>query len=544
MTDSQGMRFLDLVPVSQEPVKYVLSWGDEDSEDGAVEAEVMVVMRRDGGFLMALPPDVISEEQLQEGNTLQDDLLVGMSTSFKVPAMMFQDGAMVPVGVEVDVVVVDFHESVCEGMRPYEMEDFILRFSSEDPEAFPDPGRLVAKTMSWLREVTDNPRAASYTPEVTADSGGEAEQEPNPPMSARSKARQRRPGGATNSEKPKRPTTASLAAAMEGMTSTLQSLVERQQMLEQQMHSPPNPTTSALQRPLASQVTPKTVRVSDVARELQTPPSKKGISKMQDLALVESFQPPEVKNLELDKLGSQPDLATAMLAQSAALTTLVSQLASGQTDPMSELTTPGGAGVRGATGRARLQADLAAQKGLFFESVMKSMSRRMFPTIPSTMSYQEMMSQGICGSRYLERFGGYGKCRDIGVIQHQVMQCMDFLQVENVPAARDSLALLAVMLEQGALDGGRLDLGQILTLTDDPPSAIFTNKQISQLSKSRAFSPLADQRWVTTALAYIKELDTISTKRIELLAGASSSSQLAGPPMHFLFLGPRLLLKI
>lgn len=100
--------------------------------------------------------------------------------------------------------------------------------------------------------------------------------------------------------------------------------------------------------------------------------------------------------------------------------------------------------------------------------------------------------------------------------------------MENAPAARDSLALLAVMLEQGALDQGRLDLGQILTLTDDPPAAIFTNKQVSQLSKSRAFSPLADQRWVTTALAYIKELDTISTKRIEMMAGASSSSQLGG----------------
>lgn len=61
--------------------------------------------------------------------------------------------------------------------------------------------------------------------------------------------------------------------------------------------------------------------MSDVARELQTPPAKKGVSKMQDLALVNSSQPPEVRNLELDKLENQPDLATAMLAQSAALTT-------------------------------------------------------------------------------------------------------------------------------------------------------------------------------------------------------------------------------
>lgn len=226
MTDSLGMRIEDLVPVSQEPVKYIIFWGDEDSEEGVVEAEVLVVMKRDGGFLMALPPDVIGEEQLQEGNTLQDDLLVGVSTAFKVPAMMLQDGAMVPLGIEVDVLVVDFHESVCEVMRPYGMEDFIIRFAVDDPEAYPDPGRLVAMTMTWLREVTDNPRVALYTPEVTAESGEEKDQTPIPQMGIRAKARQKKPGGATGSEKPKRPTTASLA--------TLQSLVERQHLLEQQ----------------------------------------------------------------------------------------------------------------------------------------------------------------------------------------------------------------------------------------------------------------------------------------------------------------------
>lgn len=78
------------------------------------------------------------------------------------------------------------------------------------------------------------------------------------------------------------------------------------------------------------------------------------------------------------------------------------------------------------------------------------------------------------------------------------MKAMDFLQMENFQACRDTVALLAVMLEQAVLDGGRLDLAQILTLSDDPP--------------------------VTTSLAFIKELDTITTKRLELVSTSQSST--------------------
>lgn len=104
------------------------------------------------------------------------------------------------------------------------------------------------------------------------------------------------------------------------------------------------------------------------------------------------------------------------------------------------------------------------------------------------------------------------------------MKAMDFLQMENIQACRDTVALLAVMLEQAVLDGGRLDLAQILTLSDDPPTSIFTNRQIHQISRARAFAPLADQRWVTTSLAFIKELDTITTKRLELVSTSQGST--------------------
>ena len=160
---------------------------------------------------------------------------------------------------------------------------------------------------------------------------------------------------------------------------------------------------------------------------------------------------------------------------------------------------------------------------------MAAMARRMQPTSPSNISHAQMMQNGISGTKYLERFGGYGKARDIGVIQYQLMIIMDYMQVDNHLAAKDSLALLCVMLEQAALDGGRLDLGQILTLSDDPPSSIFSNRQMMMVGRTKAFAPLADQRWVTVALAYLKELDTITTKRVELLSsGSTAASSLGG----------------
>lgn len=51
----------------------------------------------------------------------------------------------------------------------------------------------------------------------------------------------------------------------------------------------------------------------------------------------------------------------------------------------------------------------------------------------------------------------------------------------------------------------------------------------SALARARAFSPLADQRWVTVALAFLKELDVITSKRLELTtAGAPQRNATGG----------------
>ena len=108
------------------------------------------------------------------------------------------------------------------------------------------------------------------------------------------------------------------------------------------------------------------------------------------------------------------------------------------------------------------------------------------------------------------------------------MTTLDFLQVGNLQAARDSAALMAVCLDQAALDNGRFDVALLLTLQEDPPSTVFSHKPMSTLSRARAFTPLASQQWITVALAYVKELDLISAKRLEMTA-APKQNPFAAP---------------
>lgn len=184
---------------------------------------------------------------------------------------------------------------------------------------------------------------------------------------------------------------------------------------------------------------------------------------------------------------------------------------------------------RGAMGRARLQQELAAQKGVFFNSVYQNMARRMYPSQSCDQTPLELLHRGVSATRYLERFGGFGRSRDLGQIAWQLAMLMDHLQADNLLAAKDSAALLMVCLEQGAMDAGHLDIGLLLSLGENPLSGVFTNRSLSPLSRGRSFAPLAEQKWVSLALSYIKELDQITQKRADLAAAPKSIPQPVAP---------------
>ena len=188
---------------------------------------------------------------------------------------------------------------------------------------------------------------------------------------------------------------------------------------------------------------------------------------------------PDAAQLEaersLDNEGG--DLARAVLAQSQALTTLVSHLTNA--DPIGDLSSSSSTlSTKGAQGRARLQQELASHRGVFFQSVLQSMARRMQPARVAEQSPQELAMRGVVPTAYLERFGGYGRTRNLG---WQVMM-----------------------------------IGMLLSLSEAPQAGIFQTRSTTSYAKGRAFAPLAEQRWVTIALAYIKEMDLIATKRMDM----------------------------
>ena len=178
------------------------------------------------------------------------------------------------------------------------------------------------------------------------------------------------------------------------------------------------------------------------------------------------------------------DMVKAMLAQSTAITALAAQIANMSGDTMSDLAGSAlSVSSKGATGRMKLQQELAAHRGTFFQAVLANMNRRMNPASSSSEATpQQLLNQGVCLTKYVERFGGFGKSRDMGYVMWQLAMLMDYLQAENWQGARDSAALLAVCLEQIAMDRS-IDVGLLLALVEDPPSGMFTNRSLALLSR-------------------------------------------------------------
>ena len=532
-----GLGLLDLVTLEQDVEPYIMDWPVlATEEDGEPEVAALVVAKRDGGFLAAVPVGFVPEEVLAAGNAESPIGLVGPSTVLQIPGVIIEDGRLAPTGTLLTVVVVDLGEdAVAQMRRPEALEVYPYSFDVDQPFAIPSPQELLAAARAWVAADAESSVqlyfSAEGEAEDLADGTPEGDQDGRPSTPRPKRGARPPPGREKPSGGGKRHTVASLAASVEellkmnaGLAQTVQTIAGRQQELERRsvQQLPQNQTPhTVLRQPLSTSAAVPHAPLGALMKQLVTPPRTQAPT-ASGLLSSPQFQPADLLELEDEKKpkdqGTSSDpLAQAVLAQSQALTALVSQIAQQGGDPMLELNSVGAtAGTRGAQGRARLQQELAAQKGSFFQSVLASMARRMQPTASAEGSPQELLDRGVCGTRYLERFGGFAKVRELGCLQQQVMSIMDCLQASNLQAARDQTALLAVTLDQAALDQGRFELANLLCLQEEPPSTIFTSRQTNVLNRPRAFSPLADQRWVTVALAYIKELDVITSKRLEL----------------------------
>ena len=509
-----------VVPYGELPQTYVYEHPPA-GDDGALEAHCIIILKRSLGFMAALPVGVLTAEEIAAGEVAGMDALIGPSVRVEVAAaMMSEEGLLPQPGVVVPCIVVDFGATAASRfsvLGETQEPEILISFDSATPDLLPEPSAVLQQALVWAqRPDTPQERVAFYS----------AEEGPPPPPRARlrlSKSDPPRAGaGATGSgasapgpkqAAPKRVTTSSLASQLEAITAALPTLTakleevaSKQTAMEARISSGPN---ASLREPLgALGASPKGLPVAFVG----PPPSHHKL-------LVPPAVPPVAANTEAAELldegeetGANP-LAQAVLAQSRAMTALVSQLAASSNDPVLDLGTQGSVSTRGAAQRAKLQDELASGRGSFYAAVLANMARRMSPAASASTDPAILLSQGVSLTRYFERFGGFGQTKDLALIAFQVAMAMDAMQAGRIEQVQDHLALLAVSLEQASLDGGRMDLAYQLTWLEEPPSGMYANRASSGLMRTRPFAPLASQRWMTVVLGYLKEMEVIQTRR-------------------------------
>ena len=544
----------DLVPLYSQseaaalhPYAVAANLGLTDTEEVFPhECLCLVVLKRLNGLLLCLPKNSIAGDALHAAQNAGPDEVLGPSVVLEVPAVsmdMFSFEAdlqdlTVPMPM-IEVLLVDVSASFVENFKELiEVEEVgnLFTYVEGEVSTVPHPEILAEKALAWVQQSEADGRAHFYSAEEEVPETPIEEAAPSAKAIAKTKAapklRGGLPGGLPGAKK--RPTVAALSdsldqvakavQALPALAQQVQALAERTERLEGGSPAQPSPST----QPAGSFPMRGLGTTPPLSSFVQRMPPPRNTSRKPALRV--SLPHPDQQALEMaedfdPQQADGGDMAKILLAQSQALTSLVSQIAMNSGDPLQDLaSSSAGVSSRGASGRAKLQQELSAHKGTFFTAVMQSMARRMAPALPVDQSMQDLRIRGVTATQYLERFGGYGKVKDIGMIAWQVALLMDFLQEENWLAARDATALLMVCLEQTAMDAGRMEVGLLLSLTEEPPQSVFSNRTLATGGRPRAFAPLADQKWVTNALQYLKELDTISSRRSEA-TGAQAKSQ-------------------
>eukprot|EP00438_Fugacium_kawagutii_P024535 Skav223315 [mRNA] locus=scaffold200:39439:41741:+ [translate_table: standard] len=518
---------------------------------------IAVMTRRSGGggVLLALPSALVPAGSLPatEGDGLG---VIGLYTRLDIPAVRMQDDGNVVLGIDLDVYLIDLAVEGLKAVTPMAMvpeeEDIGLIGFHEDLDVIPDPEDLLAKANFWVASQIE-PRITFYSAEEEGEmveaEGGELPDgagmtppvTPGPVPTSPAPAKANPKAKAKEAAKPKRVTTATLAAQMstlmELMPEISQQLVELKQdhhrlrsSVEEAQQAPPvRPSQVPVSKAVASFAhlvgpPPRTKAMTTPALAVPLPPRTSGL----DANLTTQEQAEE----QSPKSGDP--MALAVLEQSKALMSLVQQLQQGGDPLLDGQASSSGSlfGTRGSQGRERLQQELSTKSGSFFAAVLQNAAKRLKPAGRRIQTIEEAAASDFSMIQYLERFGGYGAFKELGLIQFALAHIFDALVHADVDAARDFTALLMTGVDQANLDGNRWELAYRMMLLEEPPSQLWTYRSSGFDPRSRSFSPLAPQKWTTIASAYSKEMDYIQNKRAELTnpkAAAPSTSQPSQP---------------
>lgn len=518
---------------------YVFFWPTptDGVAEGTSGALAFVVCKRKGGLLLALPLEVFSKEELEATSDVDAEAPLGPHVVLRVPGIRDEGLGMSPAGIDLEVLVVDVSEKVLPGLFKFAdaglPEELLLGFHG-DISVVPDLVVLQTMVTDWLggaptqrmafysaesEELLETPRSSSRAKASSkAKAGGEKAPGAGGPPTKR---------GSQNTPKAVAEQIKNISDLLPQMAQQLEAVQEEQKRMRALVYH-----QGTVPPPRPSQM-PVTMPTQDFARIVGSPPRTKQFPMsppprpgrlVEEKTAVNMDSTMEVQEqaeeLELPYQGDH--LAMAVLEQSRALTSLVAHLQAGGPLLDSQATSSGNSS-RGAVGREKLQRELESRSGGFMLAVAQNMFRRLRPASACPTSLEELANSEVSMLQYLERFGGFGNCKDMGVVQYALSFIMDMAIRGDIKGIQEHVALLVVGLDQYAQDGNRWDLGFQLLLLEDPPHQMwsFKNPVAAHTGRMRAYSPLCPQKWATISLAYTKEIDFIHSRRLEMAKKAS-----------------------
>ena len=463
------------------------------------------VLPRDGGLLIALPSGFIASDVLLGSAESDASELFGPSQTFS-GAFIEEDelGQEVSIGLEASFVILDVTDQVLPMLRDYDPvidpSSEIFPFARDRSLAIIDLPVVVPQIFEWLRSAEGLERMVFYS----------AREEQVTPMPAQTKATPKRAGA-------RKVTTAALADQIAELVTQVQAIAAQQQS----MMSTTAPASATLapepafgtampaRLPSVSAGLPqRTVEgIPKIAQLLGPPPKAKPPAAA--LSVYDAEEPSGAKfaGQNLEGMG----VSQALMQQSQAITSLVAHLTSG--DALTELGSQG-LHTKGVARREKMQGELAGGTSNFFLQVRQQIHKRMFPSRPLPKDESDLVHSGatLCG--YLEKFGGYKNRPETAMIMWLLGHTMDSMALGDDRMAREYLALTVACIEQSVVDGG-WNLAYVLSLLEEPPSQVFTERQGAISSLGKPFAALVPPTWSAVSLAYLKELDLLSSKKAE-----------------------------
>ena len=488
-----------------------------------IEVYAIPLELRRGGLLFAIPHDALSDQAIADGQSSAEDALIGPSSIFSAPLLEESEDMLstIALGIEAPVLVVDLHDDILSACREYDpVTDSlasILGFSLDHPTSLPDECFVAAS--EWLVAFQVRRSYGFYSAQEDQVPVGKGAQSVSP--------------GAQTKKAPaaKRITNNMIADQLSTLAAQLQLLSQRQDVLEKAgntfVGNVPEPSRAQPSKlPAVSSGLKQTPPVAPLtvakALNLVGPPPK--VRHPQQAQLVEGAERDEPYDPLQPLAEESGGIVAALAQQSSAIMALVAHMASQSGDAVADLSATGlsSSSTKGVQRREKMQNDLAHGTSTYFLQMQQQLHRRLFPSRPVPQSEEELRDVSVL--QYLERQGGYRAEREMGLVAWVLGHAVDSAAQGDFRRTKEIIALLLVALEQAVTDKGDWSLAFMLTLLEEPPIQVFQERATNLVHLSRPFGPLVPPQWTAVCLSHLKDLEVLSTKKVETAKKASKAT--------------------